>query len=329
MLRLPQMVGTLTLAACAACSLATVDASATPAPPSQVVCPDPGQAPAGPPGATRTNEEFMGNTTFQRAMTDVLRLEIAVRFCELRPDTLTLDLGDGAFTSASTDYNLSRLFAAYRALSEYSPESALELRWQDRLVGWYTVGGLSWTDKPTRPPARQRPGEVAAAEGEGPIRSGFHFNAGAGAGAFDQQCRGCAIDNELGFSGFLSLGGFLNQKTVLGVEGTGWTGKQADVSVQLYSAMAHLTRYASATSGLFLRAGIGLVGYHDEDELSGNGLGFSGRLGYEVGKGKVHLVPYFGYVRTFDGIDQKRNGDEVGFNFVISQFQFGLGVSVY
>jgi hypothetical protein len=40
-------------------------------------------------------------------------------------------------------------------------------------------------------------------------------------------------------------------------------------------------------------------------------------------------VPYLGYVRTFDGVDLKRNGDDVGFNFVISQFQLGLGVSVY
>jgi hypothetical protein len=326
--RLPQMVGTLTLVTWAACSLATVDASAAAVPSARLICPEPGQPPAGQAGATRTNDEFMGNTTFQRAMTDVLRLEIAVRFCELRPDTLTLDLGEGAFTSASTDYNLSRLFAAYRTLTEYSAESVLELRWQDRPVGWYTVGGLTWTDKPTLPPGRQRPAEVAA-EGEEPARKGFHFNAGAGAGAFDQQCRGCDIDNELGFSGFLSLGGFVNKETVLGVEGTGWTGKQADVSVQLYSAMGTVTRYASATSGLFLRAGIGLVGYHDEDELSANGLGFSGRLGYEIGKGKIHVLPYVGYVRTLDGIDQKRNGNEVGFNFVVSQFQFGLGLSAY
>ena len=168
-----------------------------------------------------------------------------------------------------------------------------------------------------------------AAESEEPARSGFHFNAGAGAGAFDQQCRGCDTDNEIGFSGFVSLGGFVGRKTVFGVEGTGWTGKQADVSVQLYSAMGTVTRCGSATSGLFLRAGVGLVGYHDEDELSAKGVGFSGRLGYEIGKGKIHVVPYVGYIRTFDGIDQKRNGDEVGFNFVISQFQFGLGVSVY
>jgi hypothetical protein len=93
--------------------------------------------------------------------------------------------------------------------------------------------------------------------------------------------------------------------------------------------MGQVTRYLSATSGLFLRAGVGWVGYRGDDDLTASGPGFSGRIGYEFLQGKVRIVPYLGYVRTFDGIDLKRDGDEVGFNFVISQFQLGLGVSVY
>ena len=327
MLRLPQMVGTVTFVALSGGYLPAAEASppATITRPPLLVCPDPSEAgqPATP--GARPNQELMASETFQRAMTDVLRLEIAVRFCELRPDTLTLDLGDGASTSASTDYNLSRLYAAYRAITEFSPETALELRIEDRLVGWYTAGGLDWTEKPAAPPA-----ELASEGGEDETgRSGFHFNAGVGGGAFDKQCRDCEIDSETGFSGFLSLGGFIDPLTVLGVEGTGWTKDVSGVSVQVYSAMGQVTRYLSATSGLFLRGGVGLVGYHDDADFSATGPGFSGRLGYEFLEGKVHIVPYFGYIRTFDGIDMKRNGDPVGFNFVISQFQLGLGVSVY
>jgi len=327
MLRLPQMVGTLTFVAFSGGYLAT--AEATPptaiAPSSGLVCPEPSDTgqPATP--GARPNQELMASETFQRAMTDVLRLEIAQRFCELRPDTLTLDLGDGASTSASTEYNLSRLYAAYRALTEFSPETALELRSQDRLAGWYTIGGLSWTERPAAPAAEPATG----GEGEETARSGFHFNAGVGAGAFDQQCSDCEIDSETGFSGFLSLGGFVNPLTVLGVEGTGWIKDVSGVSVQVYSAMGQVTRYLSANSGLFLRGGIGLVGYHDDADFSATGPGFSGRLGYEFLEGKAHIVPYLGYIRTFDGIDMKRGGDPVGFNFVISQFQLGLGVSVY
>ncbi|MEZ0333416.1 MAG: hypothetical protein ACAI18_05360 [Gemmatimonadales bacterium] len=326
MLRLPQMVGTVTFVALSGGYLPAAEASppATITRPPLLVCPDPSEAgqPATP--GARPNQELMASETFQRAMTDVLRLEIAVRFCELRPDTLTLDLGDGASTSASTDYNLSRLYAAYRAITEFSPETALELRNQDRLAGWYTTGGLAWTEKPAAPP-----GEPVGEGDAETVRTGFHFNAGVGAGAFEEQCRDCEIDSETGFSGFLSMGGFLDPLTVLGVEGTGWIKDVSGVSVLVYSAMGQVTRYLSATSGLFLRGGVGLVGYHDDADLSATGPGFSGRLGYEFLEGKVRIVPYVGYIRTFDGIDMKRNGDPVGFNFVISQFQLGLGVSVY
>jgi hypothetical protein len=280
------------------------------------------------PGA-RPNQDLMSSETFQRAMADVLRLGIATRFCELRPDTLTLDLGDGASTSASTEYNLSRLYAAYRALTEYSPGTALELLDQDRLAGWYTIGGLSWTERPAPRPAEPTVPVPGGEVGDEIARSGFHFNAGVGAGAFDQQCRDCEIDSEMGVSGFLSLGGFVDPLTVLGIEGSVWTKDESDVRGLVYSAMGQVTRYLSPTSGLFLRGGVGLVGYHDDDDRSATGPGFMGRVGYEFLTGKVHIVPYFGYVRTFDGIDMKRNGDEVGFNFVISQLQLGLGVSVY
>jgi hypothetical protein len=116
---------------------------------------------------------------------------------------------------------------------------------------------------------------------------------------------------------------------VLGIESTGWTKDVSGVSTQVYSVVGQVTRYLSVTSGLFLRAGAGLVGLRDDADRSASGPGFSGRVGYEIGGGKVHVVPYVGYVRTFDGIDLKHDGDDAGFNFVISQFQFGLGVSVY
>jgi hypothetical protein len=327
MLRLVQIVGILTLVAFSGGLVSTVEASppSTISPLTLLVCPDPSEPglPAAP--GVRSNDELMTGTTFERAMTDVLRLGIAVRFCELRLDTLTLDIGDGAVTSASTEYNLSRLYAAYRALTEYNPETALELRHQDQLAGWYTLSGLSWTEKPALPPADT----TGAKAGDETARAGFYFSAGAGAGAVDRQCRDCEIDSETGFSGLIALGGFVDPQTVLGIEATGWTKDVSGVSTQVYSAMGQVTRYLSTTSGLFLRAGVGWVGYRDDADQTASGPGFSGRIGYDFLQGKVHIAPYLGYVRTFDGIDLKRDGDEVGFNFVISQFQFGVGVSVY
>lgn len=340
MLRLPRMVGTFTLVGLWGCLWAAVELAATPSatgetPPGPgqgaLACPEPGEPPSA--GGGRPNEELMLNETFQRAATDVLRLGIAVRFCELRPDTLTLDLGEEAFTSASTEYNLSRLHAAYRPLTEFRRASVLELRYEDRVVGWHTGGGLTWTDKPAPrrpPPAEAQPVATVAAEpAEDAPRTGFHFSAGVGAGAFDQQCAGCEFDSEVGVSAFLALGGLINRQTAVGVEATGWTKDESGIGTQVYSAMAQMTRYASETSGLFLRAGVGLVGLRSDGDFSAAGPGFVGRLGYEFGRGKVHILPYVGYIRSFDGLDLKRDGDDAGLNFVISQLQFGLGVSIY
>jgi hypothetical protein len=102
------------------------------------------QAPPSPAGEFRTNDELMESVSFRTAVDDVLRLEIITGFRELRPDTLTVDLGDGALTSASTEYNLGRLYLAYRTTTDYSGEGALELQHDGRRVGLYVPGRLTW-----------------------------------------------------------------------------------------------------------------------------------------------------------------------------------------
>ena len=75
---------------------------------------------------------------FRRAIEDVQRLGIVIHYRELRPDTLSLELGDAAFTGASTEYNLGRLYLAYRGTIAYGPDGALDLRHGERRVGLYT-----------------------------------------------------------------------------------------------------------------------------------------------------------------------------------------------
>jgi hypothetical protein len=161
-------------------------------------------------------------------------------------------------------------------------------------------------------------------------RSGLHLGLGLGGGVVDFTCVGCDFPSETGFSGFLSLAGWVGEKTVLGVESTGWTKSESAATTQVYSVMAHATEYLSATSGLFLRAGVGLVGYREETDFgdrSAHAAGFSGRLGYELGAGRVALVPYVGLVRTFGGADVKLNGVNARLNRAISNLQFGLSIA--
>ena len=60
----------------------------------------------------------------------------------------------------------------------------------------------------------------------------------------------------------------------------------------MYSLMGHVTQYLSATNGLFLRAGLGVVGYREEAdfaEVTANAFGFTSRIGYEIGSGSVGI----------------------------------------
>jgi hypothetical protein len=138
------------------------------------------------------------------------------------------------------------------------------------------------------------------------------------------------FDSRTGYSAFLSVARSVAQKTLLGVEATGWTKERSGTTVRIYSLMAHLTEYLNRSSGLFLRAGLGLIGF-DEDggfrDLSANGLGFSGRLGYEFGTGSMVIVPYVGYVRGLGGAGAKADGHDTGSDVVIHNFQFGLGIA--
>jgi hypothetical protein len=95
-------------------------------------------------GRIRSNEQLLTSVGFRRAIEDVQRLGIVIRYRELRPDTLSLELGNAAFTGASTEYNLGRLYLAYRGTTDYSSGGALDLQHGERRVGLYTKSGLSW-----------------------------------------------------------------------------------------------------------------------------------------------------------------------------------------
>ena len=100
--------------------------------------------PAPIPRPVRSNDELLRSTSFRQAVSDSKRMRVISGFQELRPDTLTVDLAEAAFTSASADYNLGRLYVAYRGTTDYSRQAALELLDGGQRVGLFTLGGLRW-----------------------------------------------------------------------------------------------------------------------------------------------------------------------------------------
>ena len=129
--------------------------------------------------------------------------------------------------------------------------------------------------------------------------------------------------------GLLSLAAPVAKTILIGVESTGWTKDYGSKSRRGYSLIAQATAYLNATSGLFLSTGLGLVGYKEDVEFfgstSGNGFGFSGRLGVELPLGRsVAFVPVLGYVTTIGGAKLENTVD-----VNISNIQLGLALGVH
>jgi len=82
------------------------------------------------------------------ALSDVMRLQIAVRYEEVRPGVLVLELGSGYAASRSRDYNLQRLYMAYRELNYPARYPIIELWQNGEKIGTHSRKGLQV--EPTR-----------------------------------------------------------------------------------------------------------------------------------------------------------------------------------
>jgi hypothetical protein len=296
-----------------------------------------------------------------RAVGDMRRIDLVTTVEQGPPGILRVAVGRGFHSHQARHYYFIQLASAYYTWKSESQPLIIELWEGGRKIGEYAdrafhVGpgytaplecpeaatsglcsSLGESVQQEAPPPTTARGQTAVAAQSEPTanarrRSGFHVGLGLGAGVMDFACQGCDITSETGVSGFLSLAGSVGEKTLLGVETTGWTKNQSGTTARVYSVTAQVTEYLSTTSGLFLGAGVGIVGYHqdtDSGDRSARAVGFSGRLGYELGTGRVALVPYVGVVRTFGGADIKVDGENAGLNVAISNIQLGLSIAVH
>lgn len=162
--------------------------------------------------------------------------------------------------------------------------------------------------------------QYATAQGRPQTREGFFIGFGFGGGSFG--CEGCG-DRETGGAGHLKLGGAVSPQLLVGGESNAWTKEEGGARLTQANLSAIAQFYPSATSGFFLKGGLGL----SRLEVSGSGGGFSfsatesglgltAGLGYDIRLGtNFSLVPYGMFAwGSFDG-GTANNG------------QLGLGVT--
>jgi len=135
-------------------------------------------------------------------------------------------------------------------------------------------------------------------------REGFFIGFGLGLGTLG--CDDCD-EREAGLSGYLKLGGTVNDRVLLGFESSGWTKEESGVTLSQGNASAVVWFYPTAASGFYLKGGLGLatldltiedVGSGDETGAGVTlGLGFDARVG-----SNFSLTPYGNLVvGNFDG----------------------------
>ena len=140
-------------------------------------------------------------------------------------------------------------------------------------------------------------------------RQGFWIGFGGGYGSADVSCDACDNGGREGsFTGFLKLGGTLNKRVLLGVEGNAWVKEQDGLTLSLGSFTGTVTFYPQASSGFFLKGGVG-VSYVDttfrEGSLSAigrTGWGVLAGIGYDLRVGRnISITPsvnfYYGQPR--------------------------------
>jgi len=147
--------------------------------------------------------------------------------------------------------------------------------------------------------------QPGAAQERPQVREGFFIGFGLGWGSLG--CSDCGGEREGGFSGYLKLGGTVNDQLLLGFETNGWTKEENGVTLSQGNLSGTAYYYPQPEKGFFLKGGLGLstldLSISGFGEGSETGFGLIGGLGWDARVGSnFSLTPYANFVYgSFDG----------------------------
>ena len=115
-------------------------------------------------------------------------------------------------------------------------------------------------------------------------REGFWIGFGFGAGSARETCDGCGDTTVTGATGFVKLGGTLNDKVLLGGELMVWTKDYNPGTETLGSATFIVQYYPAVRSGFFVKGGVGFSDYDFRNgaSVTGAGPGITLGVGYDI-----------------------------------------------
>lgn len=165
------------------------------------------------------------------------------------------------------------------------------------------------------------------------VRDGFWIAFGFGGGWADFSCNGCPnTDREMSGTGFVRLGGTLNDHVLLGAEMTGWGRDDPSRILYLANTSFAVYYYPRPAGGLFVRGGVGfaLASMNATGpRAEANGFGFIVGGGYDIRVGRqLSITPAASYHFGADG-DLKANGILMNTGAKHNILEFALGLTFH
>ncbi|HUR95468.1 MAG TPA: hypothetical protein VMY76_12835 [Gemmatimonadales bacterium] len=309
--------------------------------------------PALPPAPPEAGQESMDGQTRDRRsilLTDMTRLGLVRALEQGPPGVIRVAIGEQFYAAGNRSFYFGKLATAYYAWTEPGRPLVIELWDQGRKFGEFAEGtflvGPEYatprgcdaacvaavpTGGPPVTPTRPAAAVVAPAAAEPTGHGGVHVTLGIAKGWLKLSCKDCSdLDREGGLSGYASVAIPVGNRTFIGVESTGWTKERGSIRARGYSLTLNATNYLNEPRGLFVSAGLGLVGYTQRSLFFGSttatGFGLSGRIGAEVGLGRhLVVVPFAGIITSLGGAELGSTGVDIK----TSNLQLGVGLGVH
>ena len=167
------------------------------------------------------------------------------------------------------------------------------------------------------------------------VRTGFWIGFGFGYGSAAVSCDGCAnADRQAAATGFLKMGGTLNDRILLGGEINVWTKASGAVETTVGNTSFAVYFYPKPAAGWFVRGGVGHALAVVDNAIGGGnaqatGFGFVVGGGYDIRVGRnISITPVLNFYLGADG-DLEDHGTTVETGMKHNVLEFGLGLTFH
>jgi hypothetical protein len=161
--------------------------------------------------------------------------------------------------------------------------------------------------------------------------AGIWMSAGIGGGWARVACSICNPRRQLGPSGYVRIGTSIGPGLLIGAEANAWTRQRTDGDenardwTHAIGAVAYL--YPRADGPLYVKGGLGYIGYHADPDASTRNLGLQLGAGYEFRLGSsLRINNYLNLIASSFGSlrnDESQVVDDVS----ITLLQIGVGLT--